>query len=195
MNIKTLLANNRKWAFSIKRKNPNFFSKLSHLQKPDFFWIGCSDSRVPANEIIGLLPGDLFVHRNVANMVYFNYRNCLSALYYAIEVLKVKYVIVCGHYVCGGVKAVIESKRLGPVGSWLKDIRAILKRHLPEIKMLKTKPQCIDRLCELNVLQQAENLCKIKFVRDALRKRRLKGVYAWVYSLRDGLIRELKTYK
>jgi carbonic anhydrase len=191
MRIETLFTNNREWAFNVKKKDPKFFGKLSRLQKPQFLWIGCSDSRVPANEITGLLPGELFVHRNIANMVYPGDLNCLSVLQYAIEVLKVKHVIVCGHYGCGGVKAVIESNKLGEADAWLKSIRDSMAHNLLELKRIKRKSERINRLCELNVLQQTQNLCKVKFVQRAWKKGHLLSIHAWIYNLRDGLIKEL----
>ena len=191
MNVENLLINNKKWSCNIRRRDPKFFRKLSRLHKPEFLWIGCSDSRVPANEITGLLPGELFVHRNVANMVYSNDLNCLSVLQYAIEVLKVKYVILCGHYGCGGVRAVVESNKLGEADAWLKSIREISAQNLPELRKIKRKSERIDRLCELNVLQQAQNVRKIRFVQKAMKKGYLIGIHAWIYNLRDGLIKEL----
>lgn len=195
MKIETLLANNKKWARKVKRKNPKFFSKLSCLQKPKFLWIGCSDSRVPANEITGLLSGEVFVHRNVANLVYRDDLNCVSVLRYAVDVLKVKYVIVCGHYDCGGIKAVVQLKRLGKSDAWLKSIHEVLEYNSDELKKINQKTRQIDRLCELNVLKQAQNVYDFKFIKNALKEGRLKSVHAWIYDLRDGLLKELKAYR
>ena len=189
--IKTLFENNKKWSFRIRRKDPRYFQRLSRIQRPEFLWIGCSDSRVPANEIIGLLPGELFVHRNIANIVYADDLNCLSVLQYAIEVLRVKHIIVCGHYNCGGVRAVVESRRLGMTDAWLKDIRDTMHRNAAELKKYKTKTEKINRLCELNVLRQAANVSRLKFVASALKKKSLLTVHAWIYDLSDGLVKEL----
>jgi carbonic anhydrase len=189
--IEDLFKNNRKWALGIKGKNPRFFQKLSHLQKPQFLWIGCSDSRVPANEIIGLLPGELFVHRNVGNVVYSDDLNCLTVLQYAIDVLKVRNIIVCGHYGCGGVKAVIDGRRFGEVDGWFESIRRIMAQHAPELKRIRKKNDRIDRLCELNVLAQASHVCRTNVVQRAFRKGYPISVHAWIYSLEDGLIKEL----
>jgi len=189
--IKALFENNKKWSLRMKRKDPRYFRKLSRIQKPEFLWIGCSDSRVPANEIIGLLPGELFVHRNIANIVYPGDLNCLSVLQYAVEVLKVKHIIVCGHYNCGGVRAVVESRKLGRIDSWLKDIRDTMHKNARELKISRTKKEKIDRLCELNVLRQARNVRRLKFVASALKAKRLLTVHAWIYDLNDGLIKEL----
>jgi carbonic anhydrase len=193
MKVERLFANNRKWARGIKEKDPRFFERLSCLQKPQYLWIGCSDSRVPANEIVGLLPGELFVHRNVANIVYLDDLNCLSVLQYAIQILKVKNIIICGHYNCGGVKAVAESKKLGDADVWLRSIREVRDKYGSELAKIKSREQRADRLCELNVLEQAEKACRIHFVRKGLKRGKL-SVHAWIYNLRDGLIRELRRY-
>ncbi|MBU1726717.1 MAG: carbonic anhydrase [Candidatus Omnitrophica bacterium] len=192
--IKVLFENNKKWSLRMKRNDPLYFQKLSLLQEPQFLWIGCSDSRVPANEIIGLFPGELFVHRNIANIVYANDINCLSVLQYAVEVLKVKHVIVCGHYNCGGVKAVVESRKLGRADAWLKSIRDIMIQNAPELKQLRKKMDKIDRLCELNAIQQAQNVCQTKFVQRAWKAKKTLSIHAWIYNLRDGLIKELYVY-
>jgi carbonic anhydrase len=192
--IEVLFANNRKWALSMKKKEPHFFEKLSRLQKPQFLWIGCSDSRVPANEIIGLLPGELFVHRNVGNIVYSSDLNCLSVLQYAIQVLKIKNIIVCGHYNCGGIRAVVESRRLGEIDVWLESIRDCMVKHASELRVIRNRGHKIDRLCELNVLQQAYNVSRTKFVQRAWKKGQALSIHAWIYSLNDGIIKELRRY-
>lgn len=191
--LKALFDNNRRWAKAIKKKDPRFFLKLSRLQTPRFLWIGCSDSRVPANEITGLLPGELFVHRNVANIVVHTDLNCLSVLQYAVEVLKVKNIIVCGHYGCGGVKAAFEVKRLGLIDNWLRHIMDVNEKHKDELKRIKHKEKRFDRLCELNVLEQANSVCQTTVVQDAWGRGRPLSVHALIYDLRDGLLRELLT--
>jgi carbonic anhydrase len=195
MKIETLFSNNRKWARGMRKNDPKFFLRLSRLQKPQFLWIGCSDSRVPANEIIGLLPGELFVHRNVANLVYTGDLNCHSVLRYAIDVLKVKYIIVCGHYGCGGVSMVAGSKKTGENEVWLKSIRDTMNRHRQELGRIKSREDRVNRLCELNVLQQALNVTQSEPVQRAWRNKRPLSVHAWIYDLRDGLIRELRRYE
>lgn len=190
--IEALLINNRKWSLRMRRKDRLYFKRLSGLQKPRFLWIGCSDSRVPANEIVGLLPGELFVHRNVANMVYSNDLNCASVLYYAVKVLKVRHIIVCGHYNCGGVRAVLEGRRLGRTDMWLKDIKDTMRKNAHELKKINTKSAKADYLCELNVFRQAEKVSKMECVRHALKMGQPLTIHAWIYNLRDGLIKALE---
>jgi carbonic anhydrase len=189
--IKNLFDKNRHWARELKKKDPRFFVKLSRLQSPRFLWIGCSDSRVPANEITGLLPGELFVHRNVANLVVHTDFNCLSVVQYAVDVLGVKRIILCGHYGCGGVRAAMESRRLGLIDNWLRHIKDVESKHKSDLTRLKNDQEKFERLCELNVLEQAGNLCQTTVVRGAWRKGRALSVHAWIYDLRDGLLREL----
>ncbi|MFB0912574.1 MAG: carbonate dehydratase [Glaciecola sp.] len=188
--IKTLLDNKLRWAEETKKADPDFFNKLSEQQKPVYLWIGCSDSRVPANQIVDLLPGDIFVHRNVANMVIHTDFNCLSVLQYAIDVLQVKHVIVCGHYGCGGVEAAMGNDSLGLIDNWLAHIKdtanqnkAVLDPLLPEQKAAK--------LCELNVLQQAENVRRTSVYRDAMKLEQAVKIHSWIYSLRNGKIKVL----
>lgn len=189
--IATLFANNRRWSRRMTRKDRRYFRKLSALQKPQFLWIGCSDSRVPANEIVGLLPGELFVHRNIANMVYPDDLNCASVLSYAVEVLRVRHIIVCGHYNCGGVRAVVEGCVPGRTGAWLRDIRETMRRHDRALRKLRTRAARVDRLCELNVLRQAQRVAGTACVRRAMRAGQPLAIHAWIYDLRDGLVREL----
>jgi len=189
--LKTLFKNNRQWAKDMLAHDPEFFSKLSHLQTPKYLWIGCSDSRVPANEITGLLPGELFVHRNVANLVVHTDLNCLSVLQYAVDVLKVKHVIVCGHYGCGGVRAAFESTRLGLIDNWLRHILDVQDKYCGELSKNKNKESRMKRLCELNVLEQARNVCQTTIVRDAWKKGYDLTVHALIYDLHDGLLKEL----
>lgn len=189
--LEFLFDNNRRWAEKIKKRDPRFFLRLSRLQTPRFLWIGCSDSRVPANEITGLLPGELFVHRNVANMVVHTDFNCLSVLQYAVDVIKVKHIIVCGHYGCGGVRAAFDSVKLGLIDNWLRHILDVQEKYKIELNGTRNIEKRFDRLCELNVLDQAQNICQTTIVRDAWRKGQPLGVHAWIYKLRDGLLREL----
>ncbi len=189
--INVLLDNNRKWAKNIKKKDPEFFLKLSRQQSPQFLWIGCSDSRVPANEITGLMPGELFVHRNVANIVNHEDLNCLSVLQYAVEILKVKNIIVCGHYGCGGVRAAFDAKQLGLIDNWLSHVLDVQKKHMNELKQFKNREKRFERLCELNVLEQADSVCQTTIVQDAWNKKLPLSIHALIYDLRDGILREL----
>jgi carbonic anhydrase len=186
-----LFARNRAWAASVTRREPDFFERLAHQQSPRYFWIGCSDSRVPANEIVGLLPGEMFVHRNVANVVVHTDLNCLSVLQYAVDVLEVDHVMVVGHYGCGGVRAAWDAQPLGLIDNWLRHVQDVAGRHLDELRALGQGTPLYDRLCELNVLEQAVHVCRTTIVQDAWRRGRSLTVHAWVYSLRDGLLRDL----
>ena len=188
--VAQLFDNNRKWAAEITAARPDFFRTLSAQQSPQYLWIGCSDSRVPANEIVGLLPGELFVHRNVANVVVHSDLNCLSVLQFAVDVLKVKHVIVCGHYGCGGVKAALENSKLGLIDNWLRHVQDVRQQHAAEIDALDSSAR-LDRLCELNVLAQARHVTETTIVRDARARRQAVQVHAWIYGLRDGLLRDL----
>jgi len=173
------------------RRDPDFFVKLSGIQKPNYLWIGCSDSRVPANEIVGLLPGELFVHRNVANVVVHTDLNCLSVLQYAVEILKVKNIIVCGHYGCGGVKAVLANKHFGLIDNWLRHVQDVQMKHGNDLKQIRHREKRFERLCELNTLEQASNVCQTTIVKDAWNKKQRLSIHALIYDLRDGLLREL----
>ncbi|GGB99279.1 carbonic anhydrase [Marinobacterium zhoushanense] len=187
-----LLGNNRDWAARIEREQPGFFKQLAAQQSPEYLWIGCSDSRVPANEIVGMLPGELFVHRNVANLVLHTDLNCLSVIQFAVQILKVKHIIVCGHYGCGGVRAALSNQDYGLIGNWLRHIKDI-GFHCREI--LDAEPdeeRRINRLCELNVLQQVENVCHTSIVQKAWRRGQPLAVHGWIYSIEDGLIKDLK---
>jgi carbonic anhydrase len=186
-----LFARNRSWASAITRREPDFFERLSHQQTPRYLWIGCSDSRVPANEIVGLLPGEMFVHRNVANVVVHTDLNCLSVLQYAVDVLQVQHVIVCGHYGCGGVRAAWEAKPLGLIDNWLRHVQDVSTRHLDELRRVGEGSALLERLCELNVVEQAAHVCRTTILQDAWRRGREVTVHAWVYSLQDGLLRDL----
>ncbi|MDA3874844.1 MAG: carbonate dehydratase [Kiritimatiellae bacterium] len=186
---KKLLENNQQWAKQIEDLHPGFFAELSEQQNPRFMWIGCSDSRVPANQITGLDPGEVFVHRNVANIVSHGDLNCLSALQYSVDVLKVRHVIVCGHYNCGGVCAVMEGLRLGMVDNWLGHLHEVKVQHLEELQALPVSEQS-NRLCELNVLRQVRNVCESTILQDAWSRGQEVSVHGWVYSLKDGILRE-----
>jgi carbonic anhydrase len=186
-----LLRKNRQWSEEISRRDPQFFSKLSKQQAPEYLWIGCSDSRVPANEICGLLPGEIFVHRNVANLVVHSDLNCLSVMQYAIDVLKVKHVIVVGHYGCGGVRAALQGQRLGLIDNWLRHVQDVAARHTEHLSCLPDEPARIDRLCELNVIDQVLNAAATTVVQGAWERGQELSVHGWVYGLKDGLVREL----
>lgn len=189
--IKSLLKNNKSWAKNITKQNPDFFSKLSKIQKPKYLWIGCSDSRVPANEITGLLPGELFVHRNVANVVVHTDLNCLSVVQFAVEVLNINEIIVCGHYNCGGVRATLEESRMGLIDNWLRHIADVKDKHKQTLSKIKNKEKKLDKLCELNVLEQAQNLAATTIVQDAWSRKQPLTIHAWIYDLKDGLLKEL----
>jgi carbonic anhydrase len=186
-----LFANNRRWAARTIARDPAFFETLSHQQSPKYLWIGCSDSRVPANEIVDLLPGELFVHRNVANVVVPTDLNCLSVLQYAVEVLAVEHIIVVGHYGCGGVQAAAGTRSFGLIDSWLRHIRDVRDRHAPALAEIAGEQARLDRLCELNVIEQARNVVQTTIVRDAWRRSQALAVHGWIYGLQDGLLRDL----
>jgi carbonic anhydrase len=175
----------------MKARDPEFFTRLSKQQAPEYLWIGCSDSRVPANEIVGLLPGELFVHRNVANLVIHTDMNCLSVLQYAVEVLRVRHIIICGHYGCGGVKAAMENKELGLIDNWLRNIKDIYQRHRSSLDPLKSDSDRLDLLCELNVIEQAANVSHTAIVQNAWKRGQEVTVHSWIYSIRDGILRDL----
>jgi carbonic anhydrase len=190
MPLTDLIANNKAWAEGVKRREPGFFDRLVRQQAPRYLWIGCSDSRVPANEIVGLLPGELFVHRNVANIVVHSDLNCLSVIQYAVEVLKVEHIIVCGHYGCGGVENAYRRTALGLIDNWLRHVQDINDRHAERFTRAMTDEQCIDRLAELNVIEQAVNVARTTVLQDAWRRGQSVAVHGWIYRLRDGLIRD-----
>jgi carbonic anhydrase len=189
--LEDLFAANRRWAADTLAKDPGFFARLEKLQSPDLLWIGCSDSRLPPNEIIGRAPGELFVHRNVANLVEHTDVNCLSVLQYAIDVLKVKDVIVCGHYGCGGVRAAMTSQPLGLIDNWLRHIRDVHLWNREELAAIEDYDARADRLAELNVQAQVANVCHTTIVQDAWRRSQSLTIHGWIYSLSDGLIRDL----
>ncbi|HEY7290056.1 MAG TPA: carbonate dehydratase [Vicinamibacterales bacterium] len=189
--LSPLFENNRLWARSLTARDPEFFHNLSAQQSPKYLWIGCSDSRVPANEIVGLLPGELFVHRNVANLVVHTDLNCLSVLQYAIDALRVEHVIVCGHYGCGGIRAAYRRSSLGLIDNWLRHVQDVLDRHQHLVAQVADEDVRMDRLCELNVLEQMRHVCETTVVRDAWRRQQPVSVHGWIYDLRDGLLRDL----
>jgi carbonic anhydrase len=186
-----LLSNNRQWAEGVRRRDPGFFDRLARQQTPRYLWIGCSDSRVPANEIVGLLPGELFVHRNVANLVVHSDLNCLSVVQFAVEVLRVEHVIVCGHYGCSGVEVAWKRTPLGLIDNWLRHLQDVAERHSQQFTRAMTEAQSTDRLAELNVLEQVANVCRTTIVQDAWRRGQPLGVHGWIYRLQDGLLRDL----
>jgi carbonic anhydrase len=185
-----LLERNREWAAATVADDPGFFTALAERQSPEYLWIGCADSRVPANEIVGLAPGEIFVHRNVANVVVHTDLNCLSVLQYAVDVLAVAHVIVCGHYGCGGVQAAVEDSRHGLIDNWLRHVTDVEEKHADEIASLPEHRR-VDRLCELNVVEQVANVCRTTIVEDAWAHGQELTVHGVVYGLRDGLLRDL----
>jgi carbonic anhydrase len=191
MKLTRLFANNRAWSEQMTAQDSAFFRRLAGQQSPKYLWIGCSDSRVPANEIVGLLPGELFVHRNVANLVVHTDLNCLSVIQFSVEVLKVEHIIVCGHYGCGGIQAVIEKKELGLVDNWLRHLVDVSEKFSTLLRKLKTNDKRALRLCELNVTEQVRNVCQSTIVQNAWKEKRHLAVHGWVYGLKDGLLRDL----
>ena len=190
--LQHLFANNRAWAARVTAADPQFFSRLASQQAPEYLWIGCSDSRVPANEIVDLLPGELFVHRNVANLVVHTDLNCLSVLQFAVDVLKVRHVIVCGHYGCGGVRAALNNARLGLSDNWLRHVQDVRERHAALLAQLPEGDPRVDRLCELNVIDQVRHVCQTTIVQDAWGRGQPLAVHGLVYGLGDGRLRDLE---
>lgn len=186
-----LFNQNAAWAKAITQRDPEFFQKLARQQSPEYLWIGCSDSRVPANEIVGLLPGEVFVHRNIANVVVHTDLNCLSVIQFAVDVLKVKHIIVVGHYGCGGVRAALRCERVGLADNWLRHVQDVRERHNDCLCRLPDETARSARLCELNVIEQANNVCSTTIVRDAWERGQSLNVHSWIYGLRDGLLRDL----
>jgi carbonic anhydrase len=190
--LKNLFENNKAWAEAMITEDSEFFRRLSRQQAPEYLWIGCSDSRVPANQIVGLLPGELFVHRNVANVVVHTDLNCLSVLQYAIEVLKVKHVIVCGHYGCGGVLAALQNARLGLIDNWLRHIQDVAQKHAELLAMWTEESARHEKLCELNVIEQVCNVGQTTVVQQAWERGQDLTIHGWIYGLQDGLLRDLQ---
>lgn len=192
MQIRGLLDNNKLWSTRMQARDPGFFKRLAAQQQPEFLWIGCSDSRVPANDIVGLMPGELFVHRNVANMVVATDMNFLSVLQYAVDVLKVKQIIVCGHHGCGGVRAALGHQELGLIDNWLRAIKALYHQNMALLEELEGEER-VNMLCELNVKRQVRNVCHTTIVQNAWMRGQELAVHGWIYGLEDGLIKDLET--
>ena len=190
--LNRLFQNNKAWAERIRARDAEFFARLSQQQSPEFLWIGCSDSRVPANEIVGLLPGELFVHRNIANVVVHTDLNCLSVMQFAVDVLKVRHIIVCGHYGCSGVRAALRRDRVGLSDNWLRHVQDVCRAHQERINRIPGEPARVDRLCELNVIEQASNVCQTTIVRDAWARGQPLAVHGWIYGLDNGLLNDMK---
>jgi carbonic anhydrase len=188
---KRLLLNNKAWVKDKLDVSPDFFERMSHEQKPEFLWIGCSDSRVPAEDVTGVQPGELFVHRNVANMVVHTDFNVLSVLQFAVEVLRVQHIIVCGHYGCGGIKSAMSRQHLGLINKWLRHIKDVYRFHAQEIDAIQDEHKRIDRLVELNVIEQVNHLAEISFVQRAWKTERRPTIHGWVYDMHTGLLRDL----
>lgn len=189
--LEHLLDSNRAWAQRIKDDDPAFFSKLTAQQKPDYLWIGCADSRVPCTQLVDLLPGEMFVHRNVANLVIHTDFNCLSVMHYAIDVLQVQHIIVCGHYRCGGIQAAMQHQSFGLVDNWLRHVQDIIIKHQTYLDSFPTEQQRLDQLCELNVAEQVFNVCENTLVRNAWQRGQKLTVHGWIYGVEDGLLRDL----
>jgi carbonic anhydrase len=192
--LTNLIERNRAWAQNITAQEPNFFQELSQQQAPEYLWIGCSDSRVPANQIVGLSPGELFVHRNVANLVVHTDLNCLSVMQYAVEVLKVKHIIVCGHYGCGGVRAALLNSRLGLIDNWLRHIQDVAQKHATLLAGIEEESERVNKLCELNIIDQVVNVCQTTIVQSAWESGQELIVHGWIYGLSDGLVRDLNVH-
>ncbi|MFN3985880.1 MAG: carbonate dehydratase [Rhodocyclaceae bacterium] len=187
-----LFANNRNWAENKRAEDPEFFTRLVNQQSPEYLWIGCSDSRVPANQIVGLAPGEIFVHRNVANLVVHTDLNALSVIQYAVDALRVKHILVVGHYGCGGVKAALNNSRIGLIDNWLRHVQDVRDRHETVLEAIDDPKLRLDRMCELNVMQQVVNVCQSTVVREAWKRGQQVAVHGWCYDLADGLIRDLQ---
>jgi carbonic anhydrase len=190
-NLDSLFKKNLAWAERIRATHPDFFEQLAKQQNPEFLWIGCSDSRVPANEIVGLMPGEVFVHRNIANVVVHTDLNCLSVIQFAVDVLKVQHIMVVGHYGCGGVRAALFDQRVGLADNWLHHVHDVRDKHADALAAIGLPEVRLDRLCELNVIEQVANVCQTTIVRDAWEAGQALTVHGWIYGLRDGLLRDL----
>ena len=189
--LKDLFESNKKWAKKIKESDPDFFKRLSKQQKPEYLWIGCSDSRVPANEIVDMMPGKLFVHRNIANIVVHTDLNCLSVIQYAVEVLKIKHIIVCGHYGCGGIQAAMDNQEHGLIDNWLRNIKDVYRYHEAKLDAIEDQKKKIDLLCELNVIEQVSNICHTTIVQNAWKSGQDVAVHGWIYNIKDGILKDL----
>ena len=190
--LKRLLDQNRAWAESITASDPEFFATLAKQQNPTYLWIGCSDSRVPATQLVGMMPGEMFVHRNVANVVVHTDFNCLSVMQYAVDVLKVEHIIVCGHHGCGGVKAAMDNLQFGLIDNWLRHVQDVLHEHKAELVKIDDEDKRLDRLCELNVVAQVMNVGRTTIVQNAWDRGQELVIHGWIYDLQDGLLRDLR---
>jgi carbonic anhydrase len=191
-NLKHLFQKNQDWAKAIKDKNPDFFSDLSRQQAPEYLWIGCSDSRVPANQIVDLAPGELFVHRNIANVVVHTDLNCLSVIHFAVEVIKVKHIIVCGHYGCSGVRAAVDGRQHGLIDNWLCHIKDVSRSNASKLEGLNLVDKC-NLLCELNVIEQVKNVCLTSVVQTAWRTGVDLTIHGWIYNIENGILKDLNS--
>jgi carbonic anhydrase len=189
--LNNLLENNKAWAATIKEQSPEFFQILAKQQAPTYLWIGCSDSRMPATQLVGLMPGELFVHRNVANLIVHTDFNCLSVIQFAVDVLKVRHIIVCGHYGCGGVQAAMQNLKLGLIDNWLRHVQDVMHSHGALLSKIKDETQRLDKLCELNVIEQVLNISRTTIVQSAWERGQELAVHGWIYGLADGLLRDL----
>ena len=189
--LKRLLEQNRAWAETIKASDPGFFESLAEQQNPDFLWIGCSDSRVPATQLVGMVPGEMFVHRNVANVVVHTDFNCLSVMQYAVDVLQVDHIIVCGHHGCGGVKAAMDNLQFGLIDNWLRHVQDVMHTHQEELSLIEDESKRVDRLCELNVIEQVKSVSRTTIVQNAWQRGQQLAIHGWIYGLQDGLLRDL----
>ena len=189
--LKNFFDNNKEWAAKIKGSDPDFFKKLSKQQKPEYLWIGCSDSRVPANEIVNMMPGEIFVHRNIANLVIHTDLNCLSVIQYAVEILKVKHIIVCGHHGCGGIKAALDNNEYGLIDNWLRHIKDLYYEHQSEIDIIPNEKEKVKFLSELNVIKQVTNICHTTIVQNAWKSGQELAIHGWIYSIENGILKDL----
>ncbi len=189
--LKQLFDKNKNWAERMKESDKDFFLNLSKQQKPEYLWIGCSDSRVPANQIVDMLPGQIFVHRNIANIVVHTDLNSLSVIQYAVEVLKVKHIIVCGHYGCGGIQAAMENKDHGLIDNWLRNVKDVYRYHQNKLDAIINEKEKLDKLCELNVIEQVSNVCHTTIVQNAWKTGQELSVHGWIYNIEDGILRDL----
>ena len=189
--LKRLLDQNKAWAESIKASDPEFFQTLAKQQSPTFLWIGCSDSRVPATQLVGMVPGEMFVHRNVANVVVHTDFNCLSVMQYAVDVLEVDHIIVCGHHGCGGVKAAMDNLQLGLIDNWLRHVQDVMDEHKDQLAKIEDESERLDHLCELNVIEQVMSVSRTTIVQNAWQRGQQLAVHGWIYGLQDGLLRDL----
>ena len=190
--LNRLLEKNRAWAEGITASDPDFFPTLAKQQSPKFLWIGCADSRVPANQLVGLIPGEMFVHRNVANVVVHTDFNCLSVMQYSVDVLKVEHIIVCGHHGCGGVKAAMDNSQLGLIDNWLRHVQDVIREHEPALMKIDDETKRLDRLCEFNVIEQVKNVARTTIVHSAWQRGQELVVHGWIYGLQDGLLTDLQ---